>query len=344
MTRFAVRFAVVALFLVPLLAGCSRKVSPVDPSLSAPEGTPDAASRLVVWNDLPWPVEQWQDLGPEGRTPEDVLLGTRPVYLTEAGTVHGLVLDATRATAYQVWRTESNGGVFPLEDHPIYPVRRWLDTGWEMYKFEDPEPSGYAPPTYYGRGIVSGIVTPNTPLSEPARTTSTAPLFDIQLAGNPLNNQGPTKDRYRYPVDSLFVIKWTAPVPNAAAYLVEVFQNGLAVPSPLLLDARDYYVAWVPASAESVKIRREDPGTIVMASRTIIASGQYFVRVAAIDAGGEMIGITYGDTLQVQGEVGFYERVRIGAIELRPDRRTSAQASVGPSAASVAPRRPGRTR
>lgn len=340
MIRFAARAALAALFIVPF-AGCSKKVSPVDPAYTVPEGTDvGEANRLVVWRDLPWPMEVWTDAAPEGRGPEDTIEGFLELHITGPGVIHGMVLDHTAASAYQVMRTESNGGVFPLEDYTLYPSRKWLDTQWEMYRFEDPTPSGYSPATYFGRGVVNGIVVPSVPLTDPARVVAGTPLVDIPLAGNPANNQGPGKDRYRFPPDSLFVIKWTQQVPGAVGYLVQVFQNGQALPSPLALDSRDYYVAWVPATSDSVKIRREDPGTEVLASRTIVATGQYFARVAAISADGELIGITHGDTLQSQTEPGRYFRFRAGAIELRPERRAAPQASVGPGAASVAPRLP----
>ena len=98
-------FVVVAL----ALAGCTKKLTSVDPAFTAPEGHTAPDARLILHTDQSVTLETWADLPPDGADPTDTLLTTETVAFAP-GTLHGLILDGTPASGYQVLRREGNGG------------------------------------------------------------------------------------------------------------------------------------------------------------------------------------------------------------------------------------------
>lgn len=307
--RFAAAAILLALSGLTLL-GCSQKVTAVDPGFTFPEGRPNADARLVMYPDVAVPVTTWNDNGPTGPDPSDVIRSTDEVRQLSAGAIHGAIFDGTPSTGYQVLRRESNGGLLALKDFVIRPERRFLDSQWELYAFDDPTPSGFTPPSYIGRGVVSDAITALSPLTNMGSTAGTT-VADLPYTGN------------RTPPDTLITMKWV-PEPSAVGYWIQIYQfrGGpdakilSAAPAPFARgETRDFLVAWVPAPADSYKIGR--PGALVLTRRELLSGGEYFVRVSAIDAQGRLAAFTYGDEDVLPGNLS-YRTFRLGAARVLP--------------------------
>jgi len=272
--------AAALLLALAVAAGCAKKVTTVDPNFTQPEGRPSANSRLVLWPDLPVNVTLRLDIEPPGESSGDIDSSITPFHV-DPGAIHGLIADHTTASAFQVLRRDPNGGYRVPWDFLLTPRLRFVDLDWELYAFDDTHPSGYAPPTYIGRGVVSNAITATSPLTNPAMLVPDT-LRNINVAS-----------------DSLRSISW-AGVPNAAGYYVQVYTytGGLngniagAVPAPLEINTvRNTYVSWVPAGNVA--------GAIDLTNRPVIPGAFYFVRVTAVDAAGELIGFSNGDSMIV---------------------------------------------
>jgi hypothetical protein len=334
--------ALAALAAVVLaMAGCSKKLTSVDSSYTAPEGRPSADARLIVYPDLPVTIQTWYIYEPyEEPGPMDWHV-TSDVHYFTPGTIHGVIMDGTAASGYQVLRREANGGYLRLKDFVLHPVFRFLDSQWESYAFADSRPAGFRPPTYLGRGVVAGQITPASPLTNAAELAM-SDVADLHYASNPV---------YREPADSNITMKWE-PVEGAAGYWMQVYQfkgGKLAKwyssqPAPFVIsDVRNYFVGFVPAPADSHKIGL--PGALVLTQRPLLTGGEYLVRVAAVDARGEMIAVTHGDlpeeylalpdsvppVVVVEGDtlqppsIRRRQRHDLGAIKVTPKRATVAQ-------------------
>ena len=333
--------ALAALAAVVLaMAGCSKKLTSVDSSYTAPEGRPSADARLILYPDLPVAMQTWLNYEPYDEAGSEDQYVTSDVHYFAPGTIHGVIMDGTAASGYQVLRRETGGGYLRLKDFVLNPVVRFLDSQWETYTFADSRPAGYSPPTYLGRGVVAGQVTPASPLTNAAELTASG-VADLHYASNPI---------YRVPADSNITIKWE-PVEGAAGYWMQVYQfkgGKLAKwyssqPAPFVsTDARNYFVGYVAAPADSHKIGI--PGALVLTQRPLLTGGEYLVRVAAVNSRGELIAVTHGDpetylalpdstpppvivggdTLQPPAikRVQFFN---LGAIKVMPTRGTAAQ-------------------
>ena len=302
-----------AVILVALaMAGCTKKITSVDASYTAPEGQHSADARLIVYPDAPITVETWTDLLPDGPGAEDVLAGTEQVSIAP-GTLHGTILDGTPASGYQVLRREGNGGYAQLKDYVLSPVARFLDSQWEIYAFSDARPSGFSPPSYVGRGVVAGVVTPTSPLTNTSELMGSN-LATLQYTGEPA------------PHDSNFTMSWQA-VPGAAGYWIQIYQfTGGSVesilrsvqPAPFVLqDARSFFLGYVAAPATQYQLGQ--PGAQVLLRRSLLYAVEYRVRVVAVNGRGEMIAFSYGvwEYLREQGQ---YRRFRAGATKVIPTR------------------------
>lgn len=318
------RFAALALLCgLVTVAGCSRKVTETDADYTQVEGTPSASARLMVWPDAPTRIFTLADGGTPGTegslAEDDYVIATEDRYVTGPGAIQSSLLDASLATGFHLFRREGNGGFRQLRDFTINPERKWRDSlttsSWEMYSVDDPQPSSFTPATYIGRGLVSGNTTASSPLSNLARVTTTS-LENIRYSDD------------RQPTDSLFRMTWT-PVSGAAGYWLHVFQyrpdatNGERIragsPSPVFNGkTRDYLVAYVPAPANSYKIG-ERTGAEVLMRRLTIFGQVYQVRVSAVDADGQLIGFSHGDTAIIAGETTYLKYAK-GSFDINPSR------------------------
>ena len=290
--------------------GCAKKISSVDPGYTSPEGTRSAKARLVVTQDLPVPYLVYIDKKSDGFTgePGDSLdvLSPYQVFAAGPGAVIGTILDSTLASNYQVMRREANGAYRVAQDSPEQPTRRWLDTFWEAYAFVDPAPSGYQPPTYLGRGLLSGVVNQSSPLTN-AALAGTSVIGDIDFDYQGKFNLIDRKfNILTYnPPDSIFNMKWT-PVAGAAGYWISVSQfTGDAIeflrstlPAPVYLGrSRNYLLVYVSAPANSYTVG--GPADLVLTRRPILNRFYYQLRITAVGPSGEILAYTFGDNLNV---------------------------------------------
>lgn len=292
------------------LAGCSKKITRVDSAYTQPEGTPSADARLVIYPDVPVQIEVWGDVLPPGRGPEDTIQTVELRYLSGPGTIHGTIFDGTPASGYQVMRRESNGGFLAIEDFVLPPIRRWLQSQWEAYQFTDADPSGFSPATYLGRGVVAGVVTQSSPLTNRGLLTS-GTVDTLRYLGN------------RAPLDSLITMKWQ-PVAGAVGYWMQIYQligsNAekllSASPAPIsTVKTRENFVGYIAAPADSFKIGQTTAQIFTYVP--LISGIEYFVRVSAVDSQGRMIAFTYGDEETLLG-VDNYRTFLLGAVKVLP--------------------------
>jgi hypothetical protein len=289
--------ALAALALPVALAGCGKKITSVDADYTQIEGTPDANARLIAWTDLPTTVWTWTDNGQPGATNDDVLQGTSHVYRSGPGHYQAMLLDGSLASGFEMFRRASNGGYEPMRDFVVNAPRKWLDSHWELYTITDASPSGFSPPTYLGRGLLSGTITSRSPLTNPATVTASVDTV-LKYFGN------------RVPTDSLFTMAWSA-VTGAAGYWIHVYQLRSDIskdelvqsgtPSPVWNGkVRDYLVAYVDAPTTTYKYGA--PGALVLTKKAPLRGQVYFVRITAVDGNGQIVGYMAGDNGFIQGD------------------------------------------
>jgi hypothetical protein len=321
--RFIASF--VAVILVTLaMAGCAKKVTNVDAGYKVPEGLQSSQARLIVYPDAPVTVLTYQDNPPDGPDvntgnpgTEDVLLGTEQVSAAR-GTLHGLIMDGTPASGYQALRRESNGGFAQLKDYVLTPVASFLDGQWEAYTFDDARPSGFSPPSYAGRGVVAGTVTPTSPLTNVSELVLTADPLNLRYTGKVGRDSRPGESP-----DSNIAMKWEA-VPGAAGYWIQIYQftgdaeaqKLAAAPAPFIShDVRNYFVGYVAAPATEYQLGQ--PGAVVLTRRTLANRVEYLIRITAVNDRGEMIAYSYGDWQYILAP-GTYRCFRVGATKVTP--------------------------
>jgi hypothetical protein len=310
----SLRPLIALLLSLPLLAGTSCSVDNVlDPAYQPEGATADSVATLILWPEVPVTGVVYGDFAPIGPGPEDQFLEARSFQRDPIGVFHGLVLDHTKADAYEILRREPGGGMLPMFDFSVLPKRRWLDRQWEAYRFEDRSPTGYQPPTYRGRGIVSGVITPLSPLtnfaSQQAPSVVSIPLI--------------------YTTDT--TLRWN-PVPGASYYIAHIFnlrqptpneQILSAQPAPIYLGlARDHFIgiSKLPGELGFSPVRNilklgAGYAPLVLTKRDSLPEPTYELRVTAVDSLGQLIGFSFGDSSVVVG-VGLYTRYAKGSRTL----------------------------
>jgi hypothetical protein len=296
------------------LGGCAEKVTNVDADYTMPEGRYTTDARLVVYPDLPITVETFLDAVPDGPDPGDSLMTTETRSVAP-GSLYGVIADGTAAAGYQVLRREANGGYAQLKDYTLSPVARFLGSHWELYSFTDGAPSSFTPPSYVGRGVLAGVVTGLSPLTNVGQITNRDQVGDIVYTGN------------RAPADSNITMSWQQ-VTGAAGYWIQIYeflgsadQKLLSArPAPFVLsDVRNFFVGYLPAPAGSYKLNT--PGALVLFQRGLLMNSEYFVRISAVDDAGGLLAFTYGDYSYLRS-VEWYQRYRLGAAIVTPTRPT----------------------
>jgi hypothetical protein len=245
--------------------------------------------------------------------------------------MNGMIFDGTAAGGFQVFRREQGGGMRLLNDFVLTPSQRWLDSQWELYSFRDDDPARPAPPTYRGRGLLSGAATERSPLTNVASNTDTT-LIDVNLR---IIHGSPPFEPY---TDSLFTLAWNA-VPGAAGYYLHVYQfrndlrddlertlAGCAAPF-FEGKSKDIYAAFLPAGVTQHKIG--SPGVTVFTQRTTFYGQVYNARVSAVDANGNMIGFSRRGDDRIGPYESGYTLQPLGAILVAPQR----PAPLGPARA-----------
>ncbi len=307
-----------------LVASCSDKPLSVDPSFDTPEGSPSGAAQLVVWPSQPTTAAVYREVPPVGAGPEDTFLRYESFRRRPDGTPLGMVFDGTQASAFQVLRRESNGGLRQLTDFAVHSTRRWLDGKWEVYEFADPLPT--SSPSYIGRGLIAGGVTENSPLSNEARL-ATPTVADIP---------------FTYPTDT--TVAW-GPVAGAAFYIAHIYQLREApaadrilsgAPAPIYRGySRDFFLGFTTTPQV---LGRNRPFTGTVLTRRDLTPGTYLARVAAVDAQGQLIAYSYGDSGLQSADV-TYSKFPLGAATIPRPVVAVGGGGPGPERASAA-RRP----
>jgi hypothetical protein len=351
-TRLLLAGAFAALAVIGLALGaCSKKITSVDTQFTAPEGVESPEARMVTWYDGFGQMDVYDDNPPAGPAVDefcgllspgdgDVLVASLAYWRPPLGTVTGMIFDGTPSTAYQVLRREAGGGYRRFRDFTLPPLRRWLTSQWEVYRFRDDTPSSFTPATYVGRGLIGGALTLKAPLTNPGIARG-ASIGEIAYLGT------------CNPRDSLFTMRWSE-VPGAMRYWVNVYRFSRPPAAPDLLESSlpsavneilpsDIFVGYVDTvhvdgggflpPATSYKLgdtSRQD--VRILLQRGLTFGGTYFVRVAAVDSMGQLIACTRGDYGRINLE-GQYALFRLGAAIVAPSRPAALAADGRPVSA-----------
>jgi hypothetical protein len=311
------------------LASCSKNLMSVDPSY-VPEGQVSPDARLIVWYDAPIQVSYYADVAPIGRSADDALREIIEVRRDPLGTVTGRIFDRTLATRYQVLRREASGGFLPLRDALDRNVAQFNDTQWEIYSFKDFDPSTHAP-DYLGRGEVAGSITRNSPLTNTVRVGA-GPIGDIQFTGG--------RDSA---LTASTVLRWN-PVPGAAGYWMHIYQARNFDLASDILNAAPSVIYDGPSPDLFLGFFRDTLGyrlrdslrtdVEVITSQPVIPGQSYLIRVSAVNAKGQLIAYTYGDTSRNRpsGVERVYVIYPVGAVEIPRFVPGAALTSILPSA------------
>ena len=286
-----------ALLLSLLASGCSRKLAS-DPGITMPEGVFSPDAQLVMSPDTGNPIAVYHGTGGGGVAYDS----TFQVYLRTPGTTLGMLMDGTASSGFEMLRRQSSGSYAPIKDFLLTPVDRWLPGQWEAYLFYDGSASSYTPPTYIGRGKISGVITPNSPLTNEGVLMS-APIGTVNYTGTP------------FPTDTLLAMSWDR-VPGAVRYWMQIFtfRNDvrdiselfpIGTRTPIAVGkVKNYFVGYIDAPATSYKLG--DPGARVFTSTPLLHSNQYRLRIAAVSDDGRLLAITDGAPEVSQRDNNFY--------------------------------------
>ncbi len=333
------RRVAISLLAVLAVSSCSKKKIVVDPT-DGLEGVA-SASQMLVWADTPTHVALYDDLGTPGPSPEDTLLSVEAIYDLGPGVVHGMILDYTSASRFDVFR-DGGAGFRLLKDFQVDSRRRYLFSQTDLFPFVDQHPGALTLQRYLGRGVVEGVTTQLSPKTNIGRLTSGAVAGDVHYT----SPTGIPPD-FRPSPDSLLAMAWD-PYPGAAGYWVHVYQfttqggdqiirSGL--PAPYYFDiTRDYFLAYFPASVTSYRLGLRADGTPtfplpsgsrIITEKPLINNQIYNVRVSAVDGNGELIAYTgEAGTIAVFRQETTYRAFPLGAVQVNT--------RSGPEAASPA--------
>jgi hypothetical protein len=287
------------------MTGCAKKITAVDPSYTSPEGRTEASAKLISYPDLPVSVALFKSKRANCEECVDSLISISPVYPSGPGVINGMIFDGTPASSYEILRRESNGGYAPLYDYALNPSQRFAQSGWKLFTWQDGRPSSFDPPTYLGRGIVSGVATRTTPLTN----------VSLGQAGD-LENISLTAER-----TPLGIPGWTH-VPSAAGYILQIYSLKSGYPEALLHNAApapfadqdhlDYFVAWLPANQGTIDYSKAE----ILTALAPIPGSLYLMHISAVDALGRMVGFSYGNGFEITGPGEGFFRVFWGGAFL----------------------------
>ena len=352
-TRRPFGVAAATLVLAALtLSSCAERVTNMTAENGPyPEGV-QANSDLILYMDTPIKVMDWAALGRPESTDDDSLKSETYVYDFGPGTLIGTVIDSSDAAQFQIFRQEAAGGYAPLQDVLVHPTKSWLQSHTEIYRFSDPASSGGLG-AYVGRGVVNGTVTATAPLTNRATLVRAQVAGDLKYLGGVASLTGP--DGRPLPVfpdtttDSLFAVRWRR-VDGAAGYWITVCSptnftlSGpalykSALPRPLLPERiPESYILYYPqpASLDTMIVHKlvgdgelsaglppGPPGTRLIHHRQMLTQVEYLVRIAAVDANGQLLTYTRDDAkacaFLVNTEDG-YTIFPLGFVKVKPER------------------------
>jgi len=320
--------------LATLAAGCAKKVT-VDSSFTMPEGTPSPNLLLITQFDYPNAVINVKDRGRIGvpdfsndpANADSIILdpdtGAPQIqYLQEfsPATVRGSILNQTSAEGIQMFRSSSSGGVYQFLDFTLNPQKRWLDRLAETYVFSDPDAGRGSGVRYYARGLIGGEAGSTSPLSNgslpiPGNVAEIVYLANRNGTVTPPSGPPPAPE-------STFTMSWQT-VPGATTYWIDVFQylptligfeERVFSGSPQVFapyKSRDVFVASLASTGgASMTYKLGDPPAKIYTYRTPHLNQEYFVRIAGINAEGQLVGMTTGPTILQTGDLLKIQDVR----------------------------------
>ena len=289
MTRFP-KWCIPALLTgaLALTAGCEKQPAGYDPNPDRPEGVTTTAAQLVAYRNQALRV-MIRDYA--STNIDSVVVGVTA--FTGPTTMPLLLLfDATQSNQFEMYRRDNGGRFQRTTDFDLDSHFKYISAGVETYFTSDPTPGSYQPPTYLARGVLNGVVTHQSPLSNEAHMLQTD-LPPITYNGN------------LFPTDSLFTIAWVG-VPGAVGYWIHGYEKPIAggqrmtcsIPAPLsYLTASDLLIGFYngnnPGGTLSYKLG--SPGLLTLRYNPPLLGHQYCIRISAIDATGQVIAQTPGD-------------------------------------------------
>ena len=289
MTRLA-KWTTPALLIgaLALAAGCETRPTGYDPNPNSPEGvtTPDA--RLVAYRNQALRV-MIRDYA--STNIDSVVVGVQ-AFAGPTTMPLLLLFDGTQSNQFEMYRRDGGGKFQRTTDFDLDSHFKYVSAGIESYFTTDPEPGSYAPPTYLARGVLNGVATHKSPLSNEAMMLQT----DLP----PVTYNGEL-----HPTDSLFTLSWVG-VSGAIGYWIHAYEKPIAagqrvtcsIPGPLsYLTAGDLLIGYYDGNnpGGSVQYRLGSPGLLTLRYNAPLLGRDYFIRITAVDATGQVIAQTPGD-------------------------------------------------
>ena len=302
MTRWIKLFAaLLALGALAVAAGCEKRPTGFDPNPNAPEGTPSANSRLLAYRNAALRVLA-RDYASQNI--DSVEVGAK-AFAGDATMPLLLLLDGTPANSYELYRRDGGGKFQRTGDYTLQSATKYVNVGFEVFFGTDPTPGTYAPPTYLARGLVDGVASHASPLSNEGRLV----FPDVQ----PITYNGDHQ-----PFDSLFVVSWIG-VPGATGYWIHIYEKPIpsgqrllsSLPAPIAyVTAGDLFLGFRAGNnpGGSVQFRMGDTaGLFVLKSHAPLIGHDYLVRVTGVDTDGQVIAQTPGDldSLSLSADLAF---------------------------------------
>jgi hypothetical protein len=301
MTRFP-KWCTPALLIgaLALAAGCEKRPTGYDPNPNSPEGVPSTDARLVAYRNQALRV-MVRDYA--SANIDSVVVG---VAAFPGPTTMPLLLlfDGTQSNQFEMYRRDGGGKFQRTADFDLDSHFKYVSAGIETYFTTDPAPGSYSPPTYLARGVLNGVATHASPLSNES--------LMLQTDLPPVTYNGELN-----PTDSLFVLSWVG-VPGAVGYWIHAYEKPIAGGQRLqcaLLGPLSYFTAGDMLigfysgnnPGTSVQYRLGSPGLLTLIYNPPLLGRDYFVRISAVDASGQVIAQTPGDldSLAMSGDLAF---------------------------------------
>lgn len=289
MTRFCRQYAVpAALLALVAVAGCESRPTGFDPNPDRPEGTPSANARLVSYRNhaLRVMVRDYASVD------IDSIVHAVRAFPGDASMPLLLLVDGTVASAFEMYRRNDAGKFERTSDATVTSRFKYVSSGYEEFFTTDPAPSSFTPTSYMARGLVDGVATHQSPLSNEVQLTR-SDLEPITYNGN------------LFPLDSLFTVSWVG-VPDAVGYWVHIYEKPISgaermrssFPSPIAYEtAADLLIAYREGNnpGGSVSFRLGDPTLLTLKRTAPLLGHDYHVRISGVDATGQVIAQTPGD-------------------------------------------------
>jgi hypothetical protein len=301
MTRYSrILAAATALVSLVLAAGCEKRPTGYDPNPNTPEGVPAADARLLAYRNaglrvvaidfLPNPIDSAESFAQAFPGPTSLPLL--------------LLLDGTFANSFELYRRSSAGTFERTSDYALQSVFKYVNAGYESFFSTDPAPSSYAPPSYLARGLVNGVASHQSPLSNEGRL-ATPDVLPITYNGD------------LQPLDSLFTVSWVG-VPGAVGYWVHIYEKPIpggqrvesSLPAPIAyITAADEFIGYRAGNnpGGSVQFKLGDTSLLTLKYTPALLGHEYLVRVSGVNADGQVMAQTPGniDSLSITPDLAY---------------------------------------